>query len=252
MAERTEGLQVSAKAIEEARIKCNEALRSNNLEVYNETYTQLQKEVKNFNTLSEKAAYESFAGEEKPIVALVNMFFFDCKKESEERAKETNKLLGVKVDPTKKRLSIGKFVKNYGFDSSVMANIAELFELFKVREKDILGMTPVEFQEEYKKGSSFYRETVDAIKKGETPTSNTKIAAKLQEIINKCGASEAWKYQRVTNIDIRQLTKWMFNHDGKNKCSDKVCTAGKFETYILDVLEHHINGTPYAVIEKRQ
>lgn len=247
MAENRTNLQKSEATIDELVLKANEALKADSIKVFDDAMESLDKEIANYNAMAEKAAYDACLAAEKPIVELATVFFFTGRRSVEERSKDTKKLMAIKVEPTSRRLSLSKFIKNYGLDRGVLTDINHLYERFVIREKKVLTLSAIELRDEYKKGSSFFKECVDSLKSGGTPDSNTQIAKSLQNIINSCGVEK-----RVTNHDIHMLQQWLFNHDAKNKGTSKVVTSGKFESYIVDVLNHHITGAAYTVLEKQR
>ena len=233
-----------------AKSLCNEAISSGDLNAYGETRGELDKSVSEYNTLAERAAYMICMAAEKPIVQLATMFFFNGVKVSEEKetdadGKKTGKLLSVDVEPVQKRLNLAKFIKDNKLDKNILNSIQKLYELLLAREKSVLSMTPVEYRDEYKKGSDFTKSVYDAMKKGETPTSNTQIIKRLQEIVNACGVDK-----RVVSTDLHYLQQSTFNHDSRNIASLKPVTAAKFVSFIPDVLAYHVTGKQYSMPEK--
>lgn len=245
-------LAKAEEAIQKALTACNSAISESNLDAYGESRTELEKCIAQFNGLAEKNAYKICSAADQPIVQLVKMFFFNGLKVSEDKAvdedgKKTDKLLSVSTESVKKRLNLSKFVKNYGQNKSILASINELYDLMLVKEKMLLAMTPVEFAAEYKKGSDYTKSVYDALKKGNTPTSNTQICKKLQEIVNACGVES-----RIVNLDIHFLERASFNADAKEIAQLKPVTGPKFASFIMDVLAYHVTGKQYQLTEKKK
>lgn len=238
------------EAYTRASVVCNDAIAKGDLNAYGDARNELDKCVSQYNTLAERAAYGICLAAEKPFVQLATMFFFNGVKVTEEKEKDadgksTGKLLSVSVDSVQKRMNIAKFIKDNNLNKGILNNIQKLYDLLMIREKNVLAMTPVEFKAEYSKGSDFTKSVYDALKKGGTPTSNTQIAQKLQEIINDCGIEK-----RVVGHDMHFLQQSTFNHDQKNKSALKAVTASKFSSFILDILAFHVTGKQYSLTEK--
>lgn len=222
------------------------------LTAYAEAMTALRKNVADYNTLAEAAVYEECEAAEKPFVKFTEIFFFTGKKvtityKKDENGKKTDQVQSVAADDMTKRLSLSKFIKNYGVDKSIGSDLKKLAALIELRKMDILAMTPVEFREEYKKGSDFMKETMTALRKGGTPTSNTQIAKKLQEILVKCGATT-----RVVSIDIEWLDTCEFVHNAKEIANMKSGADTKFMQIFMDTLAHHMRGVPYTLTARKR
>lgn len=243
----TKNLNASAKIVADLESRCNEAIKANNLKLYNELRVKLDDELKEYNSLAMKAVFALAMKAKHPCAELARLYTFAGKKAKEEKDVKTKELLALKVNDADIQLRLGKFVKDNGLDTAITKGIQDLQTMYNTREKDVLAMTPVEFRKAYKDGSSFERELMEALQNGETPLSNTKICAKLQEIVNACGINK-----RVTNHDTQV---WLQQHaftTGKDKGSIKPVTGGKFESLVFTVLSMKVTGMPYTYYENQK
>ena len=219
------------------------AFSSKDLDAYASAKADLQKSVDEYNVVAQKTVFAECAKAENPFAAFAAAFTYNGLRVKETKDKETQVVTGVETDTAQRRLSLRGFIKENEYDSSILVDIAKLLVLLTVRENNIMSLS----HEDFAKKSLFFCKVVSEKAKGKTPDSNTQICRAIQNIMDKCGISA-----RVINPDMHFIQQCAFVHDARGKCRVKPVTDGKFQTIMVDVMNHFVAGTAYTVLEKKQ
>lgn len=219
------------------------AFSSKDLDAYAVAKAELETAVNECNIMVQKNLYDDFAKQEKPFAAFATAFTYEGFRAKETKDKETQLVTGIEIEKVNRRLSLRGFIKEKSLDNTILTDISKLLTLLVVRENNIMQLS----HEDFAKKSPFFCKVVSEKSKGGTPDSNTQICKAIQGVMEKCGIE-----CRVINPDMHFIQQCAFVHDARGKCRVKPVTDGKFQTIMVDVMNHFVAGTSYSVLEKKQ
>lgn len=221
------------------------ALRDKDLEKYNDCLTVLKKSVDDLNKVMCNMQYAEFLKAENPIIAAVQAFYVDVYKVKEDRAKESEAIVGVNLERKKSRVDLKKFCVFGELPLTWSYDASKLLALLSLREVDVYAIKPAELA----KKSFYFAAQVRAKKEGETPDSNTQIVRLLQKIIDETvfvDDGTGKNRYKCTNHDMAFIQDAVTKLDTKEKCTIAMLNERQFETVIVSVLAHCL-GEAYKV-----
>ena len=237
-------IAASKTEVETALASVKTAYASGNTVEVGKARAKLKEAVDNNNKISQNAVFKKCVESEKPFETFAKEFTYPALKVKEIRDKNNPEMiLGMETEPCQRRLNIGTFVEKCNMDGTILSDIKALFTTLYIRMNNIIKLTPADLAKE----SVFFCQTVKQKEAGKTPDSNTQITKMLQGILAKCNVKG-----RVTNRELLFLQQCSFVHDAKGKCRMKKVTDGKFNSIIVDVMNHMVEGTEYTLLEEKQ
>lgn len=221
------------------------ALKGKDLESYSAEMTKLEGRVKTLNEAICNEEYRRLATEPHPVIAAVKKFYIDLYKIEVNKDKDIGSIMGVNLVTKKSRIDLKKFCEVNELDTAWVQSSKQLLALLVLRETDVYSIKPTELANQ-----SFY--FISAVRKkqnGETPDSNTKIVALLQEIIDKAIFVDNGKGQnayKCNNHDIAFIQDAVTKMDTKEKCTIAMLNERQFQTVMMSVFAHCL-GESYTV-----
>lgn len=223
------------------------ALASKNLEAYEDAKTKLEKSVEQWNASLKNLAYAGFLTADKPLIAAIRQFYVTTYRVKETRDQDTRKTTDISVMPNEKtRIDAEKFCEFANLDRKWLHGCSNLLALLQLRKTDIYTLKPDELSEK----SYYFISAVRKKAKGETPDSNTKIVAQLQEIVDEAIFEDNGKGQnkhKCTHRDIAFIEDCAHQFDPKAKAGIKSLKTRGFQTVMVSVLYTMLTGEKYTV-----
>lgn len=244
-------ISLEAKLLDDANVKCakvNELLGASKKE-YDDAFNDATETVKALNAVLMKKAYGEISARPNPLKALVDTFYCEGYKVSEEKNPETKNVSGVVLKPTERILSIDGYRKASRDIKAgeFLAKSAKLLSLLRVREYNLQNADNIS---DLSAENMYFILAVKAAKNGEAPASNRKIVDLLQEMVDIVVPSADPSVPHAflaTKHDVRFINKLLEDVNKKERCGTKFIKQNKFDELMLRVMAHVCSGVAYTV-----
>lgn len=242
MATKLELAQKAEALAQQALDAVKEALKTNDLAVYTEKKTALEKAVDDWNDNLQNVAYEVLMQNEHPIIAAVQQFYVEGYKIKEATDKKAGKITDVTLEKRSCRIDLKKFCEGNGLDTSWARSASDLRDLLEARETEVYSIKPSELA----KKSYYFLSVMRKKEEGETPDSKTQIVRQLQKVIDEAifvDNGDGKNVYKCTNHDLAFIQDAVTKFDPKKKCSIAMLNERSFQTVMMSVFAHCLGET---------
>ena len=234
-----ENKAVAEQAVDAGILAYNAALALQDIEAMQAADAAIEKALGEFAEAAECEVFAICKAEDHPLRKAAELHSFRVLKVSAKR--EDKILTGYVKGEKEKPIDLAKLAAKCGLPTLWTHDVESLNQLLTLRVAQEMGASAAELKSIAK--SYFMTRGVVEIEAGKTPTSNTQLVKRLQEICDKIlGENVA----RANNHDLAYI---IAAHTKKGKARISVNTAKHdfMRRLILDVLHRCITGAAYEV-----
>lgn len=230
--------------------ECVAAISKNDLIKYNEAKSKLDGSVKEYNGLLAYEVYDELLKTDSPVVEAVKRYEYEGLRVKEIRETETHIVTGVEIETKTHQINLLDFFKYSKIDNTFETDCQGFNQLLTLRCAKILGLSDTELKNISK--TYYMSKIVTSIELGKTPTSNTQVCKKLQEVIDcvlptdKDGKS----IYKCNSHDVAYLDA-CYAKRGKASLSVAMAKHDFLRRLVTDIMHRIVCGETYSVEYKR-